>query len=663
MTGEAATVRPPGAIVAGNPLIEPTGLKAARRRPRSDAADYDFLLAGPPGNAALSRDGLQAAGARAGQCGVSIRRVLIGEGHMAATDYVAALAASLSVPYHAAPARDGMRGGTDPHNLRQAWAEGHIDGQPTIVLDGSLISPRALRYLIGRLARRGLAVGLTTPAGMRDCVLASAGAALMREAISGLARFDPGASARAGTWLRQSLTLASLAGLVIGLIAIGDLSAQWMWTLLVTLPFLGVVGLRALALLLHQPPQTFEFRLHDRRADDRELPVYTLLVPLFREATVLPGLIDALRRLDYPAAKLDIKLILESVDGETIAAARQLNLRPPFEIIIVPDRQPRTKPKALNYALAFARGDYVCVFDAEDRPEPGQLREAWGMFAAAPGDLGCVQGRLAIDNERASWLTRQFSLEYLTLFDGLLPALEWLDAPMPLGGTSNHFPIRVLRQIGAWDAYNVTEDADLGMRLARHGFRCSVLSSRTFEEAPVSFGSWLCQRTRWLKGWMQTYVVHSRRPLRDFQSLGPRRWLAMHAHFIGVILSCLIYPFSLSLLVWQFGFAPPPSGEGSWIERLFLMAAEFNLLAGYGVTVLHSAVAAIGRRRWGLLWQLPLLPLYWLLISFAAYRALIQLGRTPFHWEKTTHGQSARDGAAPAAGRKTRRKAVRQPVA
>lgn len=206
-----------------------------------------------------------------------------------------------------------------------------------------------------------------------------------------------------------------------------------------------------------------------------------------------------------------------------------------------------------------------------------------------------------------------------------------------------HFPLRVLRKLGGWDSYNVTEDADLGMRLARHGYRSRVLATRTYEEAPATFRAWLPQRTRWLKGWMQTYIVHSRRPSQDLQALGPRRWLGMHAHFAGIILSCLLYPFSIGLMSLQLYRGDLLRLDGSWIERLLLAAALFSLLAGHGIAILHAAASAVGRNRWGLLLQLPTMPIYWLLISLAAYRAMFQLARNPFHWEKTPHGQSRRD--------------------
>ena len=231
---------------------------------------------------------------------------------------------------------------------------------------------------------------------------------------------------------------------------------------------------------------------------DRRLPTYSVLVPLYREAAVVPDLIRHLKRLDYPASKLQVLLILEADDEESLTAVRRHADAAQFELVVVPPSQPRTKPKALTYALNFARGDYVVVFDAEDRPEPDQLRKAAAAFRERP-DLGCVQARLTPDN-RDSWLARMFTLEYAANFDVLLPALASWRVPLPLGGTSNHFPRDVLEAVGAWDPFNVTEDADLGVRLARFGYQTATLHSRTFEEAPVTFRQWLPQRRRWVKG-------------------------------------------------------------------------------------------------------------------------------------------------------------------
>ena len=271
---------------------------------------------------------------------------------------------------------------------------------------------------------------------------------------------------------------------------------------------------------------------------------------MFREARVLPQLAAALKVLDYPPAKLDIKFVLEEVDAETIAAARALKLPPHFEILIVPDGAPRTKPRALNYALQFASGDYLVIYDAEDRPDPAQLRKAAAHFRKAAEVVVCLQGRLIFDNASENWLAKQFTIEYASLFGGILPMLDKARLPMPLGGTSNHFRTRTLRQLGGWDAHNVTEDADLGMRIYRAGLRAEVLElAPPLRRRACQPGNWLRQRTRWLKGWMQTYCVHMRQPLRLLRELGLRGFLAFQGHFAGIIVAALVHPWSYVLLI------------------------------------------------------------------------------------------------------------------
>ena len=244
---------------------------------------------------------------------------------------------------------------------------------------------------------------------------------------------------------------------------------------------------------------------------DAPLPLYTVLVPLFREAGVVAELLASLRALDYPPDRLEIMLIVEQVDAETQAALGRAALDPHMRVLVVPDGEPRTKPRAIQYALQFAHGDYVVVYDAEDAPEPDQLRRALAALAAGGGRIGCLQAQLNIYNSDATWFTRQFTIEYTALFDCILPALERLQLPVPLGGTSNHFPRAVLDAVGGWDPYNVTEDADLGIRLARNGWHVGVLHSTTWEEAPPTFRIWKGQRTRWLKGWMQPHGLREHR--------------------------------------------------------------------------------------------------------------------------------------------------------
>jgi cellulose synthase/poly-beta-1,6-N-acetylglucosamine synthase-like glycosyltransferase len=186
-----------------------------------------------------------------------------------------------------------------------------------------------------------------------------------------------------------------------------------------------------------------------------------------------------------------------------VLACTQLDAH--MQVLVVPEGAPRTKPRATQYALQFARGEYVVVYDAEDAPEPDQLRRALAALRAGGERLGCLQAQLNIYNSDATWFTRQFTVEYTALFDCILPTLERLRLPVPLGGTSNHFPRAVLDAVGGWDPYNVTEDADLGIRLARAGWHVGVLNSTTWEEAPPTFRIWKGQRTRWLKGWMQPH--------------------------------------------------------------------------------------------------------------------------------------------------------------
>ncbi|HSZ73968.1 MAG TPA: glycosyltransferase, partial [Rhizomicrobium sp.] len=371
---------------------------------------------------------------------------------------------------------------------------------------------------------------------------------------------------------------------------------------------------------------------------DAQLPRYTVLVPLYREANVLPSLVGALRALDYPQHRLDIKIIVESDDTETIAAAETLNPGPPFEIVCVPPHEPRTKPAACNYALNFARGEFVVIFDAEDRPERDQLRKAVAAFRAAPPDVGCLQARLNFYNAKENWLTVLFALDYSLWFDFLLPGLDLLRVPMPLGGTSNHFRTSVLRAIHGWDAFNVTEDADLGIRLARLGYRAMTLDSTTFEEATNRIGNWVKQRSRWLKGYMQTWLVHMRDPAALFRHAGFRGAIAFQLFIGGAVASALINPLLWCVFIAShiWGVALLGPAYGYVLERASLL----SLITG---NTLFTYLAMLGPYRRGWLELTPYgltAPFYWLLISVAAYRALWQLVTRPFHWEKTQHGTS-----------------------
>ena len=370
-------------------------------------------------------------------------------------------------------------------------------------------------------------------------------------------------------------------------------------------------------------------------------PKYTVLVPLYREARIVPALMAALMRLDYPRSRLQILFLLEADDHETRAALED-RLDTHMEMITVPDEFPRTKPKALAFGLQRAEGDYVTIFDAEDRPDAGQLKKAALFFALGPENLACLQARLAIDNHEDSFFSKQYALEYACLFDQLLPWFHKLNWPFPLGGTSNHFKRETLDRVGGWDKYNVTEDADLGIRLARFGYRSGVLPSTTYEEAPVALRAWLAQRARWHKGWLQTLFVHLRDPWKSCREIGAVRFAAVLIMIAGSFMMMAIHPLVAVVVAGYFcGFWSWPVGQSS-AEQLFIVLCLASAVLGY----LGSAYAAwkAGRKRnyRPSLSALLLLPIYWLFSSVAFYRAVREFIMSPFTWNKTEHGLSKR---------------------
>lgn len=365
-----------------------------------------------------------------------------------------------------------------------------------------------------------------------------------------------------------------------------------------------------------------------------DLPIYTILVPLYKEASVVRQLVTALSSLNWPVTKLDIKLICEADDSETLSALSRENLPAHFEVLRVPAVGPRTKPKALNYALQFTRGELVVVYDAEDRPHRDQLLEAWQAFRRGDKVLACLQAPLVISNFSCNYLTRYFSFEYAGLFRGLLPWLSRRGAVMPLGGTSNHLKRKVLQEVGGWDSYNVTEDADLGMRLARFGYRVDVINRPTTEDAPENYKDWKTQRTRWFKGWMQTWLVHMRSPVQTCRQLGIGRFSLYLLYTTGLLLSALLHPFMVVGLIWGVVL-----GLSGFHDQAVLAAVIFNgmnLLTAYlSFHVLCKKTLRFDeRRRYFYLWGVPF---YWLLLSVAAWRAFYQMFTAPHHWEKTPH--------------------------
>lgn len=364
---------------------------------------------------------------------------------------------------------------------------------------------------------------------------------------------------------------------------------------------------------------------------DEALPVYTVIAPLYREAAVAPELIAALERLDYPRDRLQVLVMLEADDLETRRALAAIELPSFAQVVVAPPGTPKTKPRACNVALDRARGELVVIYDAEDRPDPMQLREAAARFAAGSADLACLQAPLRIEPDRR-FLPAQFALEYALQFEVLQPALARFGAPFPLGGTSNHFRTSILRKVGGWDSHNVTEDADLGFRLARGGYRLGVLNAPTLETAPETLIEWLPQRTRWVKGYMQTFGVHTRGP----NLLKPPSFAALLAT-LGVSITSAFAHGPLAawvLAAVTFGIAAgrtPPIAPAD----LALLAIGWAAAALAGVEGLRRAKLPIRLR------DLLLAPAYWPLQSLAAGHALVQLLRQPYHWDKTPHAPRA----------------------
>lgn len=498
------------------------------------------------------------------------------------------------------------------------------------------LAPRG-EGLARRLARRGhleRGLAITTPSALRHSVFQACAASIASRAAHELPQARPHHSFRDQISFGQFMTLLAAVGVGAFLLTLAPRTSLTGLTLLSAPVFLSMVALRIAAACEAvgvEPPHP------PRRHDDRNLPVYTVIVPLYRERRVLARLVAALRALDYPEAKLDVKFVIEADDRETAQALAAMSLPGFVEVIVAPPGAPRTKPRALNVALPLARGEFTVVYDAEDVPQPEQLRLAVATFARLPADVSCLQARLVIDNTQDGWLTRLFTIEYAALFDVINPGLMALDLPVPLGGTSNHFRTAVLRTLHGWDAWNVTEDADLGVRLALMGHRVADLPSSTYEEAPAALGAWMRQRTRWMKGFMQVCVTHGREPLRALRVLGPARFFGALTMTFGTVLAALGYPFFVALSV-----ADLCNGTllraATWLDAGSAATSLTLFAAGWIAMIAPAIVALKRRRRWRLLADVPMLPAYYVLVSAAAWRGLAEFVLDPFRWNKTEHG-------------------------
>lgn len=458
------------------------------------------------------------------------------------------------------------------------------------------------------------------------------------EAINQMLAKDPGRSASRVFTKGQVLVLGVLIFLILTGLYASPLNLMISITVFVqifyavSVAFKFLVGFTASKNEMKQPVTQDELS----RLDEKNMPVYTILIPVFKEPEVIGTLVEGLKDIDYPKNKLDVIFLLEEIDTETLEAAK--TARPPahWRFLIIPDSQPRTKPKACNYGLFFAKGEYLVIYDVEDLPEPDQLKKAIVSFRKNPEEYVCFQGQLNYFNKDENFLTRMFTLEYSYWFDYMLPGLDRLRLPIPLGGSSNHFKTARLKELLAWDPFNVTEDADLGMRASAKGLRVGVINSTTYEEADSKLKNWIRQRSRWIKGYLQTWLVYTRNPPQNMREVGLKNWLGFNLLIGGTCFTYLINPVLwVMFIAWVITMTTA-------FEPLFppyvLYISLFSFLIGNSVMV-HLAMLAVFRRRyWGLLPYALLNPVYWVLHSVAAYKALWELFAKPFYWQKTKHG-------------------------
>lgn len=472
------------------------------------------------------------------------------------------------------------------------------------------------------------------------------------KSVFGLYDERPESSAIVTFTKSQGIILAIIAAvLIVGFIV--DWQATLILLIVIGQIVYGIMAAFKLYIIMKAEYSNDQMHFTDEQVaevDDRDLPIYTILVPVYREASVIGGLLKAVGALDYPQYKLDVRILLEEDDTETILAIENMGLPSNYLPVIVPASQPQTKPKACNYGLLNARGDYVVIYDAEDRPDPDQLKKAHLAFKHLPEEYVCLQGKLNYFNSGQNMLTRLFTMEYSVWFESLLVGLMQLDVPIPLGGTSNHFKTDFLREIGGWDPFNVTEDADLGVRLYRLHYKTAMLDSRTWEEANSKVGNWIRQRSRWLKGYLQTWFVHMRDPVATFHQFGFKAFFGYQCQVLGTPLLPLLNPFFWALLIlwivaqpdWVQNAFPGPIYYIALVEFLFgnFVFTYTNLIGMYDV-IRDCALKKRQPFSYSLVKYGLLSPVYWVLMSVAAYKGLWQLIRKPFYWEKTVHGLSS----------------------
>jgi glycosyltransferase XagB len=382
---------------------------------------------------------------------------------------------------------------------------------------------------------------------------------------------------------------------------------------------------------------------------ERDLPYYTVMVAAYHESVVIPKLIEHVSQFDYPLDRLEVFILIEEDDEETLEALAQIDAGPQFSLVLIPAGDPRTKPKALNYGLTLARGEIIAVFDVEDTPDILQLRRAAVALRRFGPEVACIQAKLSYGNAEQNFITRSFTIEYAMWFSFFLPGLVSVDAPIPLGGTSNHFRRAALRALGGWDPFNVTEDCDLGVRMFREGYKTKILESITLEEANSDFVNWVKQRSRWYKGYLQTFLIHLRSPADLSREMGKKGVFHLSVFVGATPLLAVLNPFFWALTVVWFIAHP------AFLLEIFPAPIYYVglFLWSFGNFLLWYLTVLVARhqQRDGLFLAGILVPLYWVMMSVAAVKALLQLVITPSFWEKTVHGLNTPDQPIPESGK------------
>lgn len=414
-------------------------------------------------------------------------------------------------------------------------------------------------------------------------------------------------------------------------IAVGLLCGWAVFTLLLST---ALKAAAALATVTNKSAET-RARAEDKRTVPAHLPTVSILVPLFEEREIAAHLLTRLSRLKYPRALLDICLVLEEDDQTTLATLAQTKLPPWMRAIKVPRGALKTKPRALNYALDFTRGSIIGVYDAEDAPAEDQIERIVARFASRGPDVACLQGVLSYYNSETNWLARCFAIEYATWFRVVLPGMAKMGLVVPLGGTTLFFRRDILEQLGGWDAHNVTEDADLGIRLARRGYRTELIDTVTQEEANCRVWPWIKQRSRWLKGYAVTYAVHMRNPVQLWKDLGAWRFFGVQLLLAGTLSQFLLAPLLWSFWLVVFGLPHPLSNIVSH-DWMVVLGGVF--IASELISISVATYAVIKADKTNLIKWVPTLTAYFPLAAIAAYKGIFELATKPFYWDKTVHG-------------------------